>query len=47
MGISVRGAGGYAKNGRGKENAKLERIWFSPSCLKPKKMQPSLFEETE
>jgi hypothetical protein len=29
--------GGYAHtgDGRGKTNAALERIWFSPACLKP------------
>ena len=29
--------GGYASlgEGRGKENRALERVWFSPHCLKP------------
>lgn len=34
-----RAAGGYGSQGkgktRGKENARRERIWFSPHCLKP------------
>lgn len=44
--------GGYANrgNGKGKENAKKEVIWFSPHCLKPSTndlINLSLFEEEE
>jgi site-specific DNA-adenine methylase len=35
----ARGGYGSQAEGRGRENAKRERIWFSPHCLKP----PSLF----
>jgi DNA adenine methylase len=27
--------GGYSNQSSGKSNSNLERIWFSPSCLKP------------
>ena len=38
--------GGYGSqgNGRGRENANRERIWFSPACLK---VQPELFAAHE
>jgi hypothetical protein len=41
-------SGGYAKigNAKGKENAKKERVWFSPHCLKPSN-QTSLFKADE
>ena len=35
----ARGGYGSQSDGRGRENAARERIWFSPACLKP----PSLF----
>lgn len=40
--VAWKAAGGYGSqgNGRGRENAARERIWFSPHCLRP----PSLFE---
>jgi len=40
--VAWKAAGGYGSqgNGRGRENAARERIWFSPHCLKP----PTLFE---
>lgn len=39
--------GGYSStgDGRGKENAKRETIWFSPACLKP--ARPSLFTDLD
>jgi DNA adenine methylase len=39
----ARGGYGSQSDGRGRENAARERIWFSPACLKP----PSLFSEVE
>lgn len=38
--------GGYGSRGegRGRENAAKERIWFSPNCLKPVKAQQSIFD---
>lgn len=33
--VAWKGNGGYAKN---KEERKLERIWYSPHCLKPEKL---------
>jgi hypothetical protein len=32
-------SGGYAKlgNGRGKDNAAMERLWFSPHCIQPQR----------
>ena len=39
----ARGGYGSQGNGRGRENAGRERIWFSPGCLKP----PSLFSHME
>lgn len=37
--VSWKGRGGFGSQGKntdaGKENAKKERIWFSPACLKP------------
>ncbi len=35
--VAWKAHGGYAVNAdaRGKENAKRERIWFSPHCIKP------------
>lgn len=42
--VAWKAAGGYGSQGegRGRENASRERIWFSPHCLKP----PSLFGES-
>jgi site-specific DNA-adenine methylase len=42
--IAWKSNGGYGSqsNGRGRENASRERIWFSPHCLKP---EYSLFHE--
>jgi len=39
--------GGYGSqgDGRGRENAERERIWFSPHCLKPERVQRSLFDD--
>jgi hypothetical protein len=37
-----RSSNSYAGTGTKAE----ECIWFSPACLRPKKLQPSLFEET-
>jgi DNA adenine methylase len=37
----ARGGYGSQSDGRGRENAKRERIWFSPHCLKP---APNLFD---
>ena len=39
--VAWKARGGYGSqgNGRGRENAGRERIWFSPACLKP----PTLF----
>jgi hypothetical protein len=39
--VAWKAAGGYGSQGdaRGRDNAKRERIWVSPHCLKP----PSLF----
>ena len=39
----ARGGYGSQSDGRGRENAGRERIWFSPACLKP----PSLFAELD
>lgn len=41
--VAWKAAGGYGSqgNGRGRENAARERIWFSPACLGAK--QPTLF----
>jgi hypothetical protein len=40
--VAWKARGGYGSqgDGRGRENAARERIWFSPYCLKP---QQSLF----
>lgn len=40
--VAWKSKGGYGSqgDGRGRENAGRERIWFSPACLKP----PSLFD---
>jgi hypothetical protein len=35
------GGHGNAANGRGRANAALERVWFSPHCLAP--AQPEFF----
>lgn len=35
----ARGGYGSQADGQGRENAKRERIWFSPACLKPAKQQ--------
>ena len=39
--VAWKARGGYGSqgDGRGRQNAGRERIWFSPHCLKP----PSLF----
>jgi len=37
----TRGGYGSQGNGAGRENARRERVWFSPHCLTP---QPSLFD---
>ena len=39
--------GGYGSQsvGQGRSNARRERIWFSPHCLKPQTNKPSLFTE--
>lgn len=37
-----RGGYGSQSDGDGRENAKRERVWFSPACLKPKRV-PDLF----
>jgi hypothetical protein len=41
--------GGYAsQSSRGNENAKRERVWFSPHCVKARKNpQGLLFDSTE
>lgn len=43
--------GGYANQSsdgtRGRENAKKERIWFSPHCLPEVEAQPTLFDFEE
>jgi hypothetical protein len=39
----ARGGYGSQGDGRGRENAGRERIWFSPSCLRP----PSLFAASD
>ena len=39
----ARGGYGSQSDGRGRENAARERIWFSPHCLKP----PTLFSQEE
>lgn len=43
--VAWKARGGYGSqgDGRGRENAGRERIWFSPGCLKP----PSLFADIE
>ena len=33
--VAWKAKGGYSNQGTGNENAKRERIWFSPACLKP------------
>jgi DNA adenine methylase len=39
--VPWRAKGGYSNQGSGEnENAKRERIWFSPACLKPGKTAP-------
>ncbi|CAB4130537.1 D12 class N6 adenine-specific DNA methyltransferase [uncultured Caudovirales phage] len=47
--VAWKAVGGYGNQGNsdslGKKNAKLERIWFSPHCLKPEEGQISLFQE--
>ena len=43
----ARGGYGSQANARGRENAKRERIWFSPHCLKVNVEQPSLLEGVE
>ena len=46
--VAWKAHGGYASlskgNGNGRCNAKRERIWFSPACLRPAR-QTRLFEE--
>ena len=46
--VSWKAVGGFGSkgDGRGRENAYRERIWFSPHCLKPA-TQISLFEATK
>ena len=40
----ARGGYGSQGDGRGRENAARERVWFSPNCLRPvDERQPSLF----
>ena len=41
--VEWKAAGGYASQGEDRENAKRERIWFSPVCLRPEKAQLSMF----
>lgn len=38
--------GGYGLqgNGRGRDNAEREVVWFSPHCLQPDAVQPSLWD---
>jgi hypothetical protein len=45
--VQWRTSGGYGSQGnaRGKENARRERIWFSPHCFEP--MQRALFDAFE
>lgn len=41
----ARGGYGSQGNGRGRQNAEREAVWFSPSCLRPDRpVQGSLFE---
>lgn len=42
MAWKANGGHGNSGNGHGRDNAKRERIWFSPHCLAPK--EPELFE---
>jgi hypothetical protein len=44
--LAWKAQGGMANQGnaQGKENARRERIWFSPHCLKPNRTQARLFE---
>lgn len=44
--VAWKAPGGYGNqgSGRGRENARLERIWFSPHCLQP---VPPLFASAE
>lgn len=32
--IAWKASGGYGRSARGQANAKRERIWFSPGCLR-------------
>lgn len=43
--VAWKAAGGYGSqaDGRGRENANRERIWFSPNCIKPDHGQALLF----
>lgn len=43
--VAWKAKGGYGSQGAGagRDNAKRERIWFSPACLRP---QRSLFDTT-
>ena len=43
MAWKARGGYGSQANGRGRENAGRERVWFSPHCLRPM----SLFNQPE
>lgn len=48
--VPWKASGGYGSQGdgettNGRENARKERIWFSPHCLKAKKQQRELFSE--
>ena len=45
--FSWKAPGGYGNmsDKRGKDNAKRERIWFSPHCLVPEKFSDDLFSE--
>jgi hypothetical protein len=42
--IPWKASGGYGRSARGKANARRERIWFSPGCLKPARLP--LFDES-
>ena len=46
--VEWKAQGGYGSqgNGRGRENAARERIWFSPSCLRPDAGLFGLLEES-
>jgi hypothetical protein len=48
--VAWKAHGGYGSrgNGRGRENADRERIWFSPHCLRPRaRLQVGLFDGLE